>query len=450
MLARRRHRGPVAPLAAALVLIAVTACASPTSTGAPSPSPSTASTAPGAVPSRANSEPPLSRPSATPPVPGLSWVKATDVQRPDEAFAEPSAAATGPSGPGTAGHPGHFPGQAIVDDVVQAAHGLVAVGYVGIDGVWTAIAWRSTDGEHWALEPIDATPGSFAVAITAGRGGLEHDAYAAGRSGREPVVWADAGDGHWTPTHLPALGGGAVPERVVAITATDGGLLAGGSAGPELGDRRARFWRSRDGAQWEALPDDDAFAGAEVVAIEPLDGGGYVAAGRLGTGQRGTGSVALVSDDGVTWRRIDDPSLATGLVNGFATAADGSIVAVGSDLDEREALVWRSTDGGATWEAAPREASRLYEPYKIRMTDVVATPGGLVAVGNYVGLQYGTATSWVATDWTHWTRAPNYPALGQGEMLAVTRGGPGLVATGSFGAPDNYIPTIWLGEAPGG
>jgi hypothetical protein len=35
-------------------------------------------------------------------------------------------------------------------------------------------------------------------------------------------------------------------------------------------------------------------------------------------------------------------------------------------------------------------------------------------------------------------------------MLAVTRGGPGLVATGSFGAPDNYIPTIWLGEAPGG
>src|SRR6185369_16848389 len=143
MLSRRRHRGPVAPLAAALVLIAVTACGSPTSTGAPSPSPSTASTAPGAVPSRANSEPPLSRPSATPPVPGLSWVKATDVQRPDEAFAEQSAAATGPSGPGTAGHPGHFPGQAIVDAAVASHDDLTAVGYVGIDGVWTAIAWRS-------------------------------------------------------------------------------------------------------------------------------------------------------------------------------------------------------------------------------------------------------------------------------------------------------------------
>jgi hypothetical protein len=112
-------------------------------------------------------------------------------------------------------------------------------------------------------------------------------------------------------------------------------------------------------------------------------------------------------------------------------------------------MVWRSTDDTA-WEAAPREDSRLYEPYKIRMTDVVETPGGLVAVGNYVGLQYGTATSWTGTDWRHWTRAPGYPALGQGEMLAVTRGGPGLVSVGSFGAPDNYIPTIWLGEAPGG
>ena len=178
--------------------------------------------------------------------------------------------------------------------------------------------------------------------------------------------------------------------------------------------------------------------------------GGYVALGHLGTGQRSTGSVAWRSDDGVAWRRIDDPALAGGLANALATDADGSLVAVGSDLDEREAVVWRSTDGGATWQRAPREDSRLYEPYKIRMTDVVATPGGLVAVGNYVGLQYGTAASWLATSWESWTRSANYPALGQGEMLAVARGGPGLVAVGSFGAPDNYIPTIWLSDLPGG
>jgi hypothetical protein len=386
-------------------------------------------------------------PAATPPVPGLSWVTAPDVARPDDAFAEPSAARSGPSGPGTAGHPGHFPGQAIVDDAVAVGDALVAVGYVGVDGAWTALAWRSADAEHWTLQPIDTAPSSFAVSVAVDP--RDGTAWAAGRSGPKPVAWSSAGTALWTRHELPTVSGGADWERVVTIVATADGLIAGGSVGPELGDRRARLWRSADGATWQPVPDDAGFAGGEVVAIEPLAGGGLVALGRLGTGQRSTGSVAWRSDDGVTWRRIDDPALAGGLVNGVATDADGAIVAVGSDADEREAVVWRSTDGGATWERAPREDSRLYDPYKIRMTDVVATPGGLVAVGNYVGLQYGTATSWIATDWTTWRRAPNYPALGQGEMLAVTRGGPGLVATGSFGAPDNYVPTIWLSDLPG-
>jgi hypothetical protein len=369
------------------------------------------------------------------------------VARPDDAFAQPSAEPSGPSGPGTAGHPGHFPGQAIVDDVVAVDGGLVAVGYVGIDGEWTALAWHSMDAKHWSLQPIEDAPASFAVAVAVGPAAPR--AYAAGRSGPLPVVWAAGADGAWIRQELPTLGDEAAWERATAIVATGDGLLVGGSVGPELGDRRARFWRSPDGSRWTPVADDPGFAGAEVAAIEARPGGGYVAVGRLGTGQRSTGSVAWLSDDGGTWRRVDDLALAAGLVNGLATDADGALVAVGSDPDERDAMVWRSADG-TSWEAAPREESRLYEPYKIRMTDVVETPGGLVAVGNYVGLQYGTATSWIATDWRAWTRAPSYPVLGQGEMLAVTPGGPGLVAVGSFGAPDNYVPTIWLGEAPGG
>jgi hypothetical protein len=428
--------------AAALATTAA-GCAGPAATWSP---PAPVRSEPPASP--ASSSPSAPAASPTPPIPGLSWQKAPDVERPGDAFAEPSAEPSGPSGPGTAGHPGHFPGQAIVDDVVATGEGLTAVGYVGVDGVWTAIAWRSDDGQRWTLESIDDAPGAFAVGVAADpRTGR---VYAAGRSGPDPVVWAATGGGVWTRLEIPTLTGGADRERVVAIVATDGGLLAGGSVGPELGDRRARFWRSPDGATWQAVPDDPAFAGAEVVAIEPLAGGGYVALGHLGTGQRSTGSIAWRSADGITWRRSDDPALAGGLANALATDADGALVAVGSDLDEREAVVWRSSDGGTTWQRAPREDSRLYEPYKIRMTDVVATPGGLVAVGNYVGLQYGTAASWLATSWDSWTRSANYPALGQGEMLAVARGGPGLVAVGSFGAPDNYIPTIWVSGLPGG
>jgi hypothetical protein len=427
----------LAPLLTAS-LIAASACAAPTATPTRTPpaSPAASSAAsPG--------------PSPSPPIPGLSWMKA-DVARPDAAFAEPSAVPSGPSGPGTAGHPGHFPGQAIVDDVVATPDGLFAVGYVGIDGIWTAIDWRSSDGRQWTVEPIDPAPASFAVGVAAAKGRTDGSVFAAGRSGPKPVVWAHAGRGSWNRVELPTLSHGAEWERAVAIAGTDDAVLVGGSVGPELGTRRARFWRSTESSVWEAVPDGDAFGGAEVVAIEPHGRRGFVALAHLGTGQRGTGSIALLSDDGVTWRRVDDAALATGLANGLATDAEGALVAVGSDLDEREALVWRSTDGGASWQQAPGEPSRLYEPYKIRMTDVVSTPGGLVAVGNYVGLQYGTATSWVASDWEHWTRAANYPALGQGEMLAIAPGGPGLVATGSFGAPDNYVPTIWLSEAPGG
>jgi hypothetical protein len=363
------------------------------------------------------------------------------VGRPDEAFAGASAAPATPAGPGTAGHPGHFPGQAIVDDVAQAGDRPVAVGYVGMRGRWTAIAWTSDDADHWSLESIDEAPGSFAVSLAVGPGSGGR-IVAGGRSGSRPVTW-DSTDGRtWTRRSVPTIGDSATWERIVTVLATDTGFIAGGSAGPELGDRHARFWRSADGATWEPVPDDPAFAGAEVVAIAQR-GSGFVAVGRLGTGQRASGSIAWTSTDGNTWRRSASPDLATGLVAAVAAAPDGSLVAVGSDLDERAALVWRSQDG-ATWELTPEEDSRLYYGDKIRMTDVTALPGGgFVAVGNYVGVQYGTAAGWTSADGLTWQRAPRYPALEQGEMLAVAVGRDELIAVGSFGAPDNYIPTIW-------
>ncbi len=381
---------------------------------------------------------------ATPPIAGLSWTKAADVSRPEAAFAEPSAIPTGPSGPGTAGHPGHFVGQAIVDDVAAGGGRLAAVGYVALRGVWTAIGWTSTDAEHWALTTIDTTPASLAVAIAGipGSGGF----VAGGRVERAPAIWTSADGTTWRRETVPTLSNGSEWERITAILPTNGGFIAGGSVGPELGDRRARFWSSDDGTSWEAIPDDPAFAGAEVADMIAV-GGHVVAIGKLGTGQRWTGSIAWVSDDGRRWRRIDSPQLAGGIASAIAPAPGGGVIAVGSDLDEREALVWRSIDG-STWQAPPRESSRLYNNEKIRMTDVTAVRGGLVAVGNYVGVQYGTASSWLSSDGLSWRRTGDYAALGQGEMLAITRGGPGLVAVGSVGAPDNYIPTIWLAAEP--
>lgn len=78
------------------------------------------------------------------------------------------------------------------------------------------------------------------------------------------------------------------------------------------------------------------------------------------------------------------------------------------------------------------------------MTDVVALAGGYVAVGNYVGVQFGQGTSWVSSDGSTWERAADQPVWGQGEPSALITGGPGLVCVGTFGAPDNDVPTIWL------
>ena len=421
---------PRVPFAAAILLAAVAfnGC------GASSPASPSSTTASTGHPTPA---------APTPSEAGLSWTKAADVARPGDAFAEPSALPTGPSGPDTAGHPGHYPGQAIVDDVASAGGRLVAVGYVGVGGVWTAIGWTSTDAEHWTLTSIDPTPASLAVAVAAipQVGGF----VAGGRVDRAPAIWTSADGSAWRRQSVPTLSNGTEWERITAVLPTSDGFLAAGSVGPELGDRRARFWSSADGMDWAAVPDDPGFAGAEVADVLGIDGR-FVAIGKLGTGQRWSGSVAWVSSDGRQWTRIDSPELAAGIASALAPL-DGGLVAVGSDLDEREALAWRSTDG-STWSVAPREDSRLYNGEKIRMTDVTAVRAGLLAVGNYVGVQYGTATSWISTDGRSWRRAGDYPALGQGEMLAVGRGGPGLVAVGSFGAPDNYIPTIWLAAEP--
>jgi hypothetical protein len=233
---------------------------------------------------------------------------------------------------------------------------------------------------------------------------------------------------------------------MTTVVATGDGFLAGGSAGPELDERHARFWRSSDGATWRPVADDRAaFAGAEVRSIIRTDAG-FVAVGIVGTAQAATASVAWLSPDGERWTRVDDPALAKGRAVAVAEAPTGGLVAVGSDFGEDSAYAWVSADG-RSWQLAPDEASRRYAGGKMRMTDVTVAGDELVAVGNYVGMQYGTAVSWVSTDGLHWRQSASAPAQQQGEFYAVIPGGPGLIAVGSFGAPDNYIPTVWLSPA---
>jgi hypothetical protein len=213
--------------------------------------------------------------------------------------------------------------------------------------------------------------------------------------------------------------------------------------GPELFERRARFWTSVDGSEWQPVPDDPvAFADAEVRAIAPL-GDGYVAVGVVGTAQNPSAAVAWTSADGRTWTRVDDPSFVGGVAVAVAVAPFGGLVAVGSDLDRREAVAWTSPDGHR-WTRAPSEPSREWPGGYAWMTDVVAIGETVVAIGEDQGLQRGTATSWVSRDGVRWDRARSAPVQEGAEFYAITPGGPGALAVGAFGAPDSYVPEVWL------
>ena len=419
-------------------LVAVTVAVAAVGCGSPSVSPTT-SEQPAPTASRS---PPPAAPTG-PPVLGLDWGRADDVERPEEAFAAPSPGASFAFslGGNRSGHPLHFPGQAMMADVARLpSGGLVAVGYV-YPG-WHPTGWTSPDGRTWNLAPIGETEFTFPVALAVGAGGA---AVAVGRSGSAPMAWTSPDGTAWEPHDVAILGDGAVAERMTTVLATPDGYLAGGSVGPELLDRHARFWRSADGSTWEPVADDPAaFADAEVRAIARL-GDGYVATGVTGSVQEVTGSVAWTSPDGETWTRVDAPALRGGRAIALANAPFGGLVAVGSDRTEDEALAWLSPDG-RTWTQAPGEESRQYYG-KIRMTDVTVVGDELVAIGNYVGVQRGTATGWVSRDGLHWERARAAPVQQQAELYAVVAAGPGVVAVGSFGAPDDYIPTVLLSPA---
>lgn len=326
----------------------------------------------------------------------------------------------------------------IADVVGLPTGGFAAVGYVPND--WLPAAWTSADGLTWSLHAMGATDFTFPVALAVGADG---SVVAVGRSGRKPVAWTSTDGVTWQRHEVPVLGTADVAERMTAVVAGAAGFVAGGSVGPELFDRHARFWRSADGVGWQPVPDAPAtFANAEVRAIT-RSGDGFVAVGVVGPAQEPSGAVAWTSPDGLHWTRVDDPAMVGGIAVAVAPAPFGGLVAVGSDLDRRNAVAWTSPDG-VRWVRAADETSRMHSGGYAWMTDVTAIGDDIIAVGEYQGLQRGTATSWVSRDGLHWVEARPAPVQEQGEFYAITPGGPGAIVVGSFGAPDSYVPTIWL------
>ena len=371
-------------------------------------------------------------PSA-PPVVGIDWGRVASVERP-QVYEETVA----PSYVGT--HPIlRIAGQAMMTDLVaRAGGGFAAIGYVPPD--WHPTAWTSDDGSTWTLRPIEDTAFTFPIALARGADGT---LVAVGRSGTKPVAWTSPDGVAWTRHEVPVLGGDGTAERMTSVVAGPNGFVAGGSVGPELFDRHARFWTSPDGATWTPVADDaTTFNDAEVRGLTAVDARGFVAVGVVGTVQAPTGAVAWTSTDGLTWRGIDSPSLVGGIAVSVTKAPFGSYVAVGSDIGRHNAAAWISPDG-VTWQRAPDEPSRQHSGGFAWMTDVTAVGDQVIGVGDVQGLQRGTAIAWVSKDGLTWQQARSAPVQEGAEFYAIVPGGPGALAVGAFGAPDSYVPDVW-------
>lgn len=376
-------------------------------------------------------------PSHTPGPPGLDWSSATGVERPEGMDAAPPSISPVGSNGGL-GHPGHFSGQGNLYDVAAVGERLVAVGYTF--PAFRGATWTSSDRERWSLAILPSPDEPTIPTAIVGR--PDGSAVAVGRIGsRAAVWWMDATTG-WTPV----AGGAAFVEppetRITAIVATSTGFVAAGWAGVITEPGHPRFWTSPDGRRWTRAGDPTTTEDGRVTALA-AGPGGLLAVGTMGPLGKTTGSAAWTSPDGSRWSRVDDPDLATGEVTSVAAGGIG-YVAVGADLAGRSARVWGSIDG-RTWQTGDQDSLRFHD-LRITMSDVTAGPDReLVAVGHYLfGTQYGQGTAWRSTDGISWVRMPDQAAFGQAEPLAVIPDGAGYVAAGTVGAPDNFIPTVWL------
>ena len=379
-------------------------------------------------------------PSRSPGPPGLDWVEAARVERPE------GMAATPPSIPpvgnaGGLGHPGHFSGQGNPLDVAASRDQLIAVGYTFPE--FRGVTWTSADRATWTLGEV--SPGQTETFVLSIAAAAADRWVAVGWHDAEAAAWWSPDGRAWTPASAPGDAFREPPEtRMTAVLTTPTGLLAGGWAGLITRPGQARFWISPDGATWTRLAHEPGLNDGRVASIA-AGPGGYLAVGTTGPVGRATGSTAWRSINGLRWQRVpSSAALAAGSM-ASVTAGGPGYVAVGASLDSTKALVWLSSDG-ATWALAPDQESLTYHGLRIAMADVAAgSDGTLVAVGHFLfGSQYGQGTTWTSRDGRTWTRADDLATLGQAEPAAVIADGAGYLAVGTVGAPDNFIPKVWL------
>jgi len=256
-------------------------------------------------------------------------------------------------------------------EIVSVGGRLVVIGSIGIAGLDYAevVLWASTDGETWTEIPA-GTFGADAYTVndvSNGPGGLVviSERYPEG----EDSAWRSTDGGQTWSEHRPRTEGAIFLNAVVG---TASGYVAAGAEAPNWPSdpTSPRIWTSADGTNWQASTLEGS-GGSGAIGQITVDGSGRWLA------------VGLLNDDRVVWRSSDggatwdvtaglgsvdpgsvDPRQGTSDVL-LTAARDGFIGFIGSD----PAVTWTSEDG-LTWEQAstpaPVAIAAIDEPFYSR------------------------------------------------------------------------------------
>jgi hypothetical protein len=181
-------------------------------------------------------------------------------------------------------------------DANSGNNGTVAAAAVAVGNGFVAVGaaahchtiWTSADGRQWTEHdlavPSGATTATLQSVAAAVGGRFVAAGFATAGAVNVPLVVTSAGAGG-SLTQV-VLGANGAAATVTGVTATSGGFVAVGLAGP-AGERHAVEWTSRDGLTWSSAA---PLASAGTSEITALTTSGAVAAG---TAQRSAGPTVL-------------------------------------------------------------------------------------------------------------------------------------------------------------
>jgi hypothetical protein len=164
-------------------------------------------------------------------------------------------------------------------------------------------------------------------------------------------------------------------------------------------------------------------------------------------------AAAWTSADGETWTRVPHDETVFGGTSSQGMSAvvssTSGVVAVGWDYSvgpESSAAVWVSADGFA-WTRVPHDEAVLGGTGSQLILALTAGGPGLVAVGWDNGGGDSDAAVWTSVDGLTWSRVPHDEAIFGGDgnqyVYGVSAGGPGLVAVGRDASPDDSDAAVW-------